>query len=422
MLKPLSVAAFAATFALSCSPDAPPTAPAGKAADDGLLGMMEQSQEQQEKDQNQSSQSSVEDTPAQYIQFTTGGSLTKEEEELAAEAVAKWNAIIKAGPLDNLHINLSVISKDTYRPYVDPRGTATTTAFEQVRGEQVVSECSVQVISLSVYNTTYHHEINRTRQGNLWAHEIGHCLGIGLSNRWHRQVEQDGYVRNIHTNEDEPLPYYFTGPSTRTEFLRLAKGGWDLEAYPYIIPLGDPTHLKSPLFSRNYLAYDFWGNEFHKSVSSLDAALLEDLGYIVDWSMVEDTQMIGGRRHIWMQRDRTKKLVIDPEKIYDSVEMLMFPDHPMVFIKPIDHGTSLGGWGSGITRYWAKFIWDKWQTGEDFSVYHDDPTINWDNVVDWWYGKDGYFGYQDHYGKHDTIGPEQYASGKANQTIIHRDW
>ncbi len=278
-----------------------------------------------------------------YIRIRTDGSLSEVGLKSVKEAVAEWNAVIIAGPLDSLVIEFNAIPSHEYVAFVDPKGSAEGLEFKRVEGDRVIARCLAKALSIDAFNEAYHPEINLIRQKNIWAHEIGHCLGIGLGSRWDRQVEyQPGYTLHIDTDEkipsDKTYPH-FVGPSAQAEFLRLSEGGWDTDKWPHV-PLdwskyygSDHRHLATPLFWRNYMAYSTWGNEYRKAVASLDAAFLEDLGYTVRWDQVQDTEMTGGYRHIYIRRDSSKRLVIEREKIYDAVETLLFPAHPLVFIE-----------------------------------------------------------------------------------------
>ena len=389
-----------------------------------MSGQEQEETEDEEADETPAEESETDSTsreggPDPYIRIRTDGSLSEVGLKSVKEAVAEWNAVIIAGPMDSLVIEFNAIPSHEYVAFVDPKGSAEGLEFKRVEGDRVIARCLAKALSIDAFNEAYHPEINRIRQKNIWAHEIGHCLGIGLGSRWDRQVEyQSGYTLHIDTDEkissDKTYPH-FVGPSAQAEFLRLSEGGWDIDKWPHV-PLdwskyygSDHRHLATPLFWRNYMAYSTWGNEYRKAVASLDAAFLEDLGYTVRWDQVQDTEMTGGYRHIYIRRDSSKRLVIEREKVYDAVETLLFPAHPLVFIET--------DWSP--MAYYPAVIWDKYSQGLTSAVYVDDPTIDWDNVTDWWYGENDYFGYKDHYEKRNRIGPEHFGSGKAN-VAAHR--
>ena len=107
----------------------------------------------------------------------------------------------------------------------------------------------------------------------------------------------------------------------------------------------------------------------------MNAAMLKDLGYQVDWSAARSTRFWAGYRYI-ESRDYD---FWNDDYIFAGTENLYYPDYALNF------GTSLCG---GIKRgYCIKGERPEWTESSPWhylfvsaDVFIDDPSINYDNV------------------------------------------
>ena len=281
---------------------------------------------------------SVEHIPPKYIRMFSDGSLTPEERSIVVRAGREWDKVVASGYSEGIRIDFSTSLRGRW---------ARIDEYVQVNGFDMPKKCFVSLSPLDSYNyDDYSREENEQFYRVHVLHEIGHCLGIGAGKEWFDRVEYidgwnwskeptekidngDGTFSVRYEKVDGPIAPSFTGRNAQLEFIRLAENQWG--DYPYV-PLDwdrsngpDPAHLSDPILSRSVMAaYPAdYGNYPYQKVSSMEAAILEDLGYVTDKSEVEQTKLIAGYRTIWVRHGHYKST--------SGKETLFFPAAPLVF-------------------------------------------------------------------------------------------
>ena len=288
-------------------------------------------------------------TRESYIRITFDGTLSSREKLLFTRAVSQWESLIVEGLPDGLDIRVST-DDEPIGPFV--LGVARITSETTHADRQLPSSCSIHLVSMDSYALELVEEVEESFE-KVSLHEIGHCLGIGTSTEWEEMVrynsegldwdtsKEDSYTFNIIEDENGrrravwkyatkkgPSQPYFIGENAREEFLRLAENKWG--DHPYV-PLSwdrlagsSTSHLDDILrTSIMYVGADLWTDGLQQ-ISTLDAAIMQDLGYRVNEN-AEQVRLVAGFRDI---------LRYYPDKGWANPiarEILYFPEWMLTF-------------------------------------------------------------------------------------------
>ena len=316
--------------------------------------------------------------PDPYIKTILDQSITPREEEIIEEAIQQWEAMVASGAPQGIQIEFST---DVQMWVAGQGGYATIKKYENANGFQMPTECFVGLTALTEWNYI-DYSVEQTERNflNTVSHEIGHCFGIGSGHEWNSRVKHiDGWLykkefiitsvsydangnkieTGYHEKENAPIAPYFVGENAQQVFMRLAEGQW-LD-YPYV-PLNwdrtngtDPAHFDDPILSHSPMASSDYGNYVHQKISTLEAAILKDIGYTVDLTHIEDIRLLAGYRSIYYRRGGTY-----------AVETLFYPESPLIFWPPENQYEEKG--------YVLPERLNREQT------YIGDPKINEDNI------------------------------------------
>ena len=255
-------------------------------------------------------------TQPAYILFSFDGSLSNREQEIFAEAVVDWKELILAGHPDGISIQAST---DVQMTVAGQLGFANITKMEQANDRWFNTECFIGLSSMSRWRSGLSQEIKEDTFLYVVTHEIGHCLGIGVSSEWEKHLEflqgwNYGNETFIETEPGRGIVTYekiegliapsFVGQTAQKEFLRLADDQWG--NYPYV-PLNwdrtngiDTAHLDDPILRMSVMSSGgvHYGFNSQMRVSIIDAAILQDIGYTVLLSEAQDIPLVAGYRQI----------------------------------------------------------------------------------------------------------------------------
>ena len=311
-------------------------------------------------------------TDGVYISFYFDGTLSSREQEIFTSAVALWENIIKAGHPNGLIIRAST---EVQMWIAGQSGFARIEKQKQINNRYFNTECFIGLSSPNEWRLGLSQELKDDTFGYVVAHEIGHCLGIGSSPEWETRLEylhgwnegeptvievkENGVTVMEHPKVEGPIAPSFVGEAAQREFLRLAENQWG--EHPYI-PLRwsrgngiDTSHLSTPILRMSVMSSggNSYGSPTLMKVSTVDAAILSDLGYTVDMSKASDIRLISGYRQI------------DPgdTSIGTVIETLFFPEWPLEY--------------SFEDRYQTGYRQAN-RTGRHIPI--DDPTVKEENL------------------------------------------
>ena len=148
-------------------------------------------------------------TTAPYLRFTFDKSINDREVELILEAADKWENVIAGGHPEGLNIE---IADNMHMQQLGTLGYAYIKNTDTFNGRRFNTDCFIGLNSETyTFNENHNFWNNTAEEFMVYVafHEIGHCLGIGMSDEWDNMVQYiDGWYEHP------------------TEYAKVERDGW----------------------------------------------------------------------------------------------------------------------------------------------------------------------------------------------------